>query len=381
MPAIFRDSLTRFSNVCNGCFKAIYTLGINRAYALGIPVVVTGLTRGQLFETRLTPDLFENGRRSPEEVDAAVLEARKTYHRLDDQVARSLDAKIFRDDRVFEEVQVVDFYRYCDADLTEILSYLDRKAPWIRPSDTGRSTNCLINDVGIYIHQKERGFHNYGLPSSWDVRMGHKTRTQAVEELQDRLDMPRVRRILAEIGYDENRLVGTRDGIRLDAYYVSSRDVSDSELRSHVSRVLPPQLVPRSFTPLQALPLTNHGKIDEAALHSASRSVALSSGRNDTAPEGPVEERIAAIWCDVLGVDHVGRHASLFELGGTSLGAMDIVLRVCEAFDIDLPLRTVFKHATVEQLAKQVEALIVAEVAEMSEEIAERLAGGSSEDR
>jgi RNAse (barnase) inhibitor barstar len=54
---------------------------------------------------------------------------------------------------------------------------------------------------------------------------------------------------------------------------------------------------------------------------------------------------------------------------------------VCEAFDIDLPLRTVFKHATVEQLAKQVEALIVAEVAEMSEEIAERLAGGSSEDR
>jgi acyl carrier protein len=339
------------------------------------------LTRGQLFETRLTPDLFENGRRSPEEVDAAVLEARKTYHRLDDQVARSLDAKIFRDDRVFEEVQVVDFYRYCDADLTEILSYLDRKAPWIRPSDTGRSTNCLINDVGIYIHQKERGFHNYGLPSSWDVRMGHKTRTQAVEELQDRLDMPRVRRILAEIGYDENRLVGTRDGIRLDAYYVSSRDVSDSELRSHVSRVLPPQLVPRSFTPLQALPLTNHGKIDEAALHSASRSVALSSGRNDTAPEGPVEERIAAIWCDVLGVDHVGRHASLFELGGTSLGAMDIVLRVCEAFDIDLPLRTVFKHATVEQLAKQVEALIVAEVAEMSEEIAERLAGGSSEDR
>ena len=54
MNAIFRDSLTRFSNVCNGCFKTIYTLGMTRARELGIPIIVTGLSRGQFFETRLT---------------------------------------------------------------------------------------------------------------------------------------------------------------------------------------------------------------------------------------------------------------------------------------------------------------------------------------
>ena len=55
---IFRDSLERHSNVCHGCFKTIYTLGTNRAVELGAPLVVTGLSRGQLFETRLVPAQF-----------------------------------------------------------------------------------------------------------------------------------------------------------------------------------------------------------------------------------------------------------------------------------------------------------------------------------
>ena len=185
MNAIFRDSLARFSNVCHGCFKAIYTLSIARARALGIPRIVTGLSRGQMFETRLTEELFRDGRFSPEEVDAAVLAARKVYHRVDDEVARSLDVSMFRDDRVWEEVELVDFYRYCDDSLEEMLAYLDRKVPWVRPEDTGRSTNCLINDTGIYVHKRERGFHNYELPYSWDVRLGHKTRAEALAELDD----------------------------------------------------------------------------------------------------------------------------------------------------------------------------------------------------
>jgi hypothetical protein len=65
--------------------------------------------------------------------------------------------RVFADDRIFEEVQFVDFYRYCDVGIDEMLAYLDRTVPWVRPADTGRSTNCLINDVGIYVHRKERG--------------------------------------------------------------------------------------------------------------------------------------------------------------------------------------------------------------------------------
>ena len=65
MNEIFRDSLDRHSNVCQGCYKTIYTMAVARADELGIPVIVTGLSRGQFFETRLIPAQFESGALRP----------------------------------------------------------------------------------------------------------------------------------------------------------------------------------------------------------------------------------------------------------------------------------------------------------------------------
>ena len=70
MNAIFRDSLDRHSNVCQGCYKTIYTLAVARAHEMGIPVIVTWLSRGQFFETRLIPHQFEEGRFDPDAIDA-----------------------------------------------------------------------------------------------------------------------------------------------------------------------------------------------------------------------------------------------------------------------------------------------------------------------
>jgi amino acid adenylation domain-containing protein len=374
MNAIFRDSLERFSNVCNGCFKALYTLSVTRARELGIPVIVTGLSRGQFFETRLTENLFRNGRCSPAEVDAAVLAARKAYHRMDDAVSRSLDVSMFQDDRVFEEIRFVDFYRYCDAGLDEVLSYLQRTLPWVRPSDTGRSTNCLINDVGIYVHQRERGYHNYALPYSWDVRLGHKTRDEALQELGDEIDTPRVRKILKEIDYDEKRLAASAT---LVGYYVASREVSAAELRAHLAARLPAPLLPQHFVRLEAVPLTENGKVDFTALPPPPARTAPPDGER-TAPAGAAQERIAAIWRDVLRVDRVDASATFFELGGTSIGAMEVILRICDAFDVDLPLQTVFQRPTVPLLAEAVEAAIALEIAQLTDEEAEGLAGSGS---
>ena len=75
MNEIFRDSLDRYSNVCQGCYKTIYTIAVARARALGIPVIVTGLSRGQFFETRLVPHQFESGHFDPDQIDQTVLEA------------------------------------------------------------------------------------------------------------------------------------------------------------------------------------------------------------------------------------------------------------------------------------------------------------------
>ena len=201
MNAIFADSLRRHANVCNGCFKTVYTLSMSLARERGIDTIVTGLSRGQLFETRLA-DTFAAREFDPDRIDAWVMEARKAYHHIDDAVYQLLETDLFRNEAIFDGIRFVDFYRFVDVDLDEVYRYLTAETVWKRPADTGRSTNCLINDVGIYVHKKTRGFHNYALPYSWDVRLGHKRREAAMEELDDDIDVGRVRRILGEIGYE-----------------------------------------------------------------------------------------------------------------------------------------------------------------------------------
>ncbi|HET9279132.1 MAG TPA: amino acid adenylation domain-containing protein, partial [Flavitalea sp.] len=216
MNEIFIDSLKRYSNVCNGCFKTIYTLSTQFALNKKIPFIVTGLSRGQFFETRLTEELFWKD--DVETIDKTILEARKSYHRVNDAVKNLLDTSIFNEDSVFEKVQFLDFYRFFDVDFEEMMNYLDKHLPWIRPSDTGRSTNCLINQVGIYVHKKERGYSNYAFPYSWDVRMGHKTREVSLDEINEEIDENEVTRILAEIGYSSKN---ENPDKYLVAYYVA----------------------------------------------------------------------------------------------------------------------------------------------------------------
>ncbi|MDH3224056.1 MAG: amino acid adenylation domain-containing protein, partial [Gemmatimonadota bacterium] len=200
MEDIFRDSLSRYSNVCEGCFKTIYTLAINLAHRRGLKTIVTGLSRGQIFETRLQ-DLYRRSIFDPAEVERTILSARKAYHRMDDAVSRRLDVSLFETDEVLDEIRFLDFYRYCDDSLDVVLDYIEEHTPWIRPSDTGRSTNCLINEAGIFVHKSERGFHNYSMPYSWDVRLGHKNKGAAVEELDDELDPTNISGLLGQVGY------------------------------------------------------------------------------------------------------------------------------------------------------------------------------------
>jgi acyl-CoA synthetase (AMP-forming)/AMP-acid ligase II/acyl carrier protein len=365
MNAIFNDSLMRFSNVCNGCFKTIYTLSMTRAREIGIPIIVTGLSRGQMFETRLTEEMFRDGRRTPEEIDAAVLEARKVYHRVADGVSRALDVGVFQDDRIFEQIRFVDFYRYVDVGLDEVYAYLRDRVPWVRPEDTGRSTNCLINDVGIYVHMKERGFHNYALPYSWDVRLGHKDRNAALEELDDEIDVGYVRETLEALGYDEERLTAGVDQTALHGFYVASEDLTEAEVRHQLGRRLPPQLIPLHLKRLDSLPLTASGKVDDDALSRESQGA--QSTIDYRAPEGPVAEYLAGLWQQELGAERVGADDSFFELGGTSLIAMEVMLRLCREFDIDLPLATLFSHPRLGDLARVAEDRILADVADLSD--------------
>ncbi|MEO5730783.1 MAG: phosphopantetheine-binding protein, partial [Byssovorax sp.] len=115
-------------------------------------------------------------------------------------------------------------------------------------------------------------------------------------------------------------------------------------------------MVPSSFVVLDALPLTASGKIDRKALPAPEATA--TSERVATAPRGPVEAALAAIFSDVLAVPEVGAHDSFFDLGGHSLLATRVMARARSAFAVDLPLRALFDAPSPSQLAARVEAAL-----------------------
>lgn len=349
MNEIFVDSLRKFSNVCNGCFKTIYTLSTKVAFEKKIPFIVTGLSRGQFFETRLTEELFWKD--DVETIDKTILEARKSYHRVNDAVKRLLDTSIFDNDTVFEKVQFLDFYRYFDVDFEEMMNYLDKHLPWIRPTDTGRSTNCLINQVGIYIHKKEQGYSNYAFPYSWDVRMGHKTRDVSLDEINEEIDETEVKRILGEIGYTSKDTTADKN---LVAFYTGDTDLANADVRNHLKNYLPDYMIPSHFKRVESFPLTSNGKVDRNALQNLA-FISKEENANYVAPDTEFEKMLASIWSEVLQIEKIGVHDNFLELGGNSLAAIRITSRVNNTFDLDLPLNTVFENPNIFQLAQHIE--------------------------
>jgi amino acid adenylation domain-containing protein/non-ribosomal peptide synthase protein (TIGR01720 family) len=351
MPEIFSDSLNRFSNVCNGCFKVIYTLAFQLARQKSIRYILTGLSRGQIFETRLEP-LLRGEVYDISKIDDAVLRARKVYHRMKDAVSQNLDISMFEDDRIFDEIEFIDFYRYWDVDLDEVYSYLDRNAPWIRPTDTGRSTNCIINDVGIYIHKKERGFHNYALPYSWDVRLGHKTREEALEELDDDIDMSEVKNILKEVGYDENQKANQIEK-RLAAYFTTQNSLSISEIRKFLGDKLPSYMIPSYYVHLDEMPLTPNGKVDRNNLP-VPEDTRPELFNEYIPPETEREQILAKIWAESFGLQEVGIHDNFFDLGGDSIINIQVTTRATQKGLFFTP-KMLFENPTVASLAAVVE--------------------------
>ena len=363
MNAIFVDSLQRHCDVCDGCFKTIYTLSIQLALEKKIPFIITGLSRGQFFETRLTEELFRQEEVDVDKIDEIILTARKAYHQVDDAVKRLMDVSMFEDEQVFEKVRFLDFYRYTDVSLAEMLEYLDKRLPWVRPSDTGRSTNCLINQAGIYVHKKKLGYSNYAFPYSWDVRIGHKTRDASLEEINEEIDEKEVNRILDEIGYTQAEQAD-RKNEQLVAYYVGAESTTEAELRNYLLGSFPDYMVPVQFIRLDHLPLTVNGKIDRDALPEPD-AVRPVLQMEYVAPRTEFEEIIQELWSDVMQIDQVGIYDNFIDIGGDSLSGIRLMARLNEAFELDLAVNLIFQQPTIAQLSNYVEETIKTLLLEM----------------
>src|SRR5215213_587316 len=127
-----------------------------------------------------------------------------------------------------------------------------------------------------------------------------------------------------------------------------------SDLRDFLKDKLPDYMVPSAFVVLDALPLTPNGKLDRLALP-APDLARLELGTNYVSPRNAPEEQLVEIWVEVLGVARVGVHDDFFELGGHSLRATQLVSRVREVFQVELPLLSLFEETTIAGLAERIE--------------------------
>src|SRR5262249_39054444 len=117
---------------------------------------------------------------------------------------------------------------------------------------------------------------------------------------------------------------------------------------------LPVYMIPSVFTWIPALPLLPSGKLNAKDLPPPSR-VRPELG-DYVAPRSPAEKALAAIWKEVLELEDVGVQDSFFDLGGSSISAMQVFHRIRDALRSDLPLRVLAESPTIEKLAAQIAA-------------------------
>ncbi|MFO0758293.1 MAG: amino acid adenylation domain-containing protein [Byssovorax sp.] len=143
---------------------------------------------------------------------------------------------------------------------------------------------------------------------------------------------------------------------RLVAYLVGS-DLAPrlSSIERALRQTLPEPMVPSSLVVLPALPLSPSGKVDRRALPAPGAAAREAS---QVAPRGPVEEGLAAIFTEVLGVPGVGAHDDFFALGGHSLLGARAMARIRSSFGVDLPLAALFEDGTPAALAQKIEAAL-----------------------
>ena len=280
------------------------------------------------------------------------------------------------------------------------LYVLDR---WQRPVPLGVTGELLIGGDGLargYLNRPELTAELF-LPHPWGTgerlyRSGDlaRHRPDGSIELLGRLDdQVKIRGFRIEPGEIESVLSGhpevreaavlaRRDGVadrgdtRLVAYVAGHNGQAPrgEVLRDWLRERLPEHMLPSSFVILKEMPLTVNGKLDRRALPAPESTRSVSGSY--VAPSNPVEEKLAALWVDLLQIGRVGVDDDFFAIGGHSLLATQVVTQVREALGMELPLRRLFQAPTIRQLARSLSGVLMVRLSgELSVDALERALG------
>lgn len=144
-----------------------------------------------------------------------------------------------------------------------------------------------------------------------------------------------------------------RSGKYLCAYYVPDAAINVSDLRAHLSRTLPEYMVPSVFISLDKIPVTSNGKTDRKKLPRPEKAERTLTAADQPANE--LEEKLLAIWKELLNIPQFGVNDNFFELGGHSLKAARLIAMIHQAMKVEVPLRQVFASGTIRNLAAYIQ--------------------------
>ena len=145
-----------------------------------------------------------------------------------------------------------------------------------------------------------------------------------------------------------------REGISGDLVPDERTPVTPGELRRRLAATLPDYMLPATYVRLEVFSLTANGKVDRGALPEPKAS---DRGMQEEyiAPRNDAEKRLARLWEQVLGINRIGVKTSFFALGGQSITAARLFMRISREFGRDLPLSKLFHAPTIELLARELE--------------------------
>ncbi|MEA5617544.1 amino acid adenylation domain-containing protein [Cronbergia sp. UHCC 0137] len=136
--------------------------------------------------------------------------------------------------------------------------------------------------------------------------------------------------------------------------YIAPKNVNIPDLRQYLGEKLPLYMIPAHFITLDALPRNPNGKIDRKALPAIDQ-VSLELAIAYVAPRTPTEQTLAAIWQEILLVEQIGIYDNFFTLGGHSLLGIQLVARINESLQVEVPLKYLFQFPTIASLAAQID--------------------------
>ncbi|HEY0098846.1 MAG TPA: amino acid adenylation domain-containing protein, partial [Pyrinomonadaceae bacterium] len=229
---------------------------------------------------------------------------------------------------------------------------------------TLRHVRSLLAPRGLLLLVEETVFHNWfnvvGIQEGFDrfedeaLRQEHPFLTSAQWERE-----LRAHGFEAVESFTRDRFTAEflgLDVIVAQASPAMSAHIEREELRSYLRGNLPEFMIPSAYVVLDALPLTPNGKVDHRALPALDRAALDEMERAFVAPRNPTEEVLAGLWAQVLRREHVGVEDNFFESGGDSLLATQLISRLRNVFNVELPLYCLFEAPTVAGLAAKIDA-------------------------